>query len=257
LYWEAAQVLLVILGVFWVAILVPVAVRRFRDSGTEKSIHSFHAEHEVLSRQEYSVPPAHRLDPSEQEQRRDEFEQRPRLTVVHPGDTYRSLESRTSWDEWANDYDYDRDEEMSATESANRYVSAYSSVPNDQEVRDAYSHLPRGGTMKARRTTLFVALLAAVAVFSGAYLLVGGSMIEDLAILAWVGFTCYVALALFAVSQGFLYEASLPLRIPQGRRIASIEPIYDDYEEQDDSEFYDADDDSAWRRDSPSRYAVG
>ncbi|MGA2295368.1 MAG: hypothetical protein ABSG24_09130 [Acidimicrobiales bacterium] len=249
--------LLIILGAFWVAILVPVAVRRFRDSGTEKSIHSFHAEHEVLSRQEYSVPPAHRLDPSEQEERRHELEQRPRLTVVHPGDTYRSLESRTSWDEWANDYDYDREEGMASSESANRYVSAYSSMPNDQEVRNAYSRLPRAGTMKARRTTFFMALLVAAAVLSGMYFLVGGSIIEDLAILAWVGFTCYVALALFAVSQGFLDESSLPLRIPQGRRIAAIEPIYDEYDELDDSEFYDADDDSAWRRDSPSRYAVG
>ena len=247
--------LLIILGVFWVAILVPVAVRRFRDSGTEKSIHSFHAEHEVLSRQEYSVPPAHRLDAAHRDVRRHAPEQRPRLTVVHAGDTYRSLESRGSWDEWATDYDFDRDDEVSLT--ANRYVNAYSSVPNDREVRDAYERQPRSGTMKARRTMVFLALLAAAVVFSGANFAVGGSFIEDLAILAWVGLMCYVSLALFAVSQGYLYEASLPLRIPQGRRMASVEPIYDDYEEHDDSEFYDADDDSGWRRDSPSRYAVG
>ena len=39
--------LLIILALFWVAILAPVVVRRFRDSGTERSITSFHAEHEV------------------------------------------------------------------------------------------------------------------------------------------------------------------------------------------------------------------
>jgi hypothetical protein len=135
---------------------------------------------------------------------------------VHAGDTYRSLESRTSWDEWADDYDYDRDEETSATESANRYVSAYSSVPNDQEVRDAYD-APSAAWRHDEGATHDIVRGPSRrrAVFSGAYLLVGGSLIEDLAILAWVGLTCYVALALFAVSQGFLYESSLPLRIPQ------------------------------------------
>ena len=50
------------------ALLAPTVVRRFRDNGTERSIESFHAEHEVLSRQGYTVPPAHRLDePDERE----------------------------------------------------------------------------------------------------------------------------------------------------------------------------------------------
>jgi len=40
--------------------------------------------------------------------------------------------------------------------------------------------------MKARRTMVFLALLAAAVVFSGANFAVGGSFIEDLAILAWV-----------------------------------------------------------------------
>jgi hypothetical protein len=88
-------------------------------------------------------------------------------------------------------------------------------------------------------------------------LAVGYTFIQDLAVLAWMGLLCYVALALFSVSQGFLFESSLPIRIPQGRRLATVEPMYDDDRDEFDSEFYDADDDSEWRRESPSRYAVG
>jgi hypothetical protein len=251
-------VLLIILGIVWVAILVPVAVRRFRDSGTEKSIHSFRAEHEVLSRQEYSVPPAHRLDPFEPQVVPRDAQERPRLTVVHPGDTYGSLESRTSWDEWANDYDYEREDELSRpVEATNRYVSAYSSVPNEQEVLNTYDPPMRAGSMKARRTSVFLMLGAAAIVLSGVNFAIGYSFIEDLAILAWVGLVCYVALALFAVSQGYLYESSLPVRIPQGRRMATVEPLYGDYDDDFESEFYSESDDEQWRRDSPSRYAVG
>ena len=54
--------LLIVLALIWVALLAPVVIRRLREGGSEKSIQSFHAEHEVLSRQDYTVAPAHRLD---------------------------------------------------------------------------------------------------------------------------------------------------------------------------------------------------
>jgi len=251
-------VLLIILGLFWVAILVPVVVRRFRDSGTEKSIHSFHAEHEVLSRQEYSVSPAHRLDPLDQEEGHPDLDPRPRLTVVHENDTFRSLESRTSWDDWNDDYDYEReDQQTRPIDPVNRYVTAYSSVPNEREVFNSYDRPVRRDAMKARRQQVFLLLAATAAVLSGLNFVVGYSFLEDLAILAWMGFVCYIALALFAVSQGFLYESSLPIRIPQGRTLSTVAPLYHDDVEEYDSEFYDANDDSEWRRESPSRYAVG
>jgi hypothetical protein len=250
-------VLLIILGLFWVAILVPVVVRRFRDSGTERSIHSFHAEHEVLSRQEYSVPPANRLDASDQEENYRPVE-RPRLTVVHAGDTYRSLESRGSWEEWADDYDYDReDDQLARSEPVNRYVTAYSAVPNEREIRQSYDGPTRSASMRARRQVFFLSLAVAAALFTGLNFVLSSSFIEDLSILAWIGFMGYVALALFAVSQGYLYESSLPIRIPQGRYIASVEPLYAAEGEVFESEFYDSDDEGDWRRESPSRYAVG
>jgi hypothetical protein len=250
-------VLLIILGLFWVAILVPVVVRRFRESGTERSIHSFHAEHEVLSRQEYSVPPANRLDSSDEEENYQASE-RPRLTVVHAGDTYRSLEARGSWEEWSQDYDYDReDNQYQRSESANRYATAYSAVPNEREALQSYDGPARNSSMKARRQVFFLSLAVAAALFTGLNFVLSSSFIEDLSILAWIGFMSYVALALFAVSQGYLNETSLPIRIPQGRYIASVEPLYAPSGEAFESEFYDSDDEGEWRRESPSRYAVG
>ncbi len=58
--------LLIVLALIWVALLAPVVIRRLREGGAEKSIQSFHAEHEVLSRQDYTVIPAHRLDEPDQ-----------------------------------------------------------------------------------------------------------------------------------------------------------------------------------------------
>jgi hypothetical protein len=178
--------LLIILALFWVAILAPVVVRRFRDSGTERSIDSFHAEHEVLSRQGYVVPPAHRLDRPDHEEVRSQAH-RPRLTVVHADDTYRTLETRNSWDEWSEAYDYDRDEaESRPAAPTNRYASAYSSVPSEPEVRRHYEAPARRRSMKARRKVLFVRTALAAVVLTATYFAVGFSIIEDLAILAWV-----------------------------------------------------------------------
>src|SRR5277367_3865478 len=146
--------LLIILALFWVALLAPVAIRRLRDGGAERSIQSFHAEHEVLSRQEYAVNPAHRLDqPDDLESEHQNSPRRSRLTVVHADDTYRSLETRSSWDEWSRDYDYDDPE---VRESKNHYAAAYSSVPNEESVRRSYDAPIRQRSMKSRRQMMFV-----------------------------------------------------------------------------------------------------
>jgi hypothetical protein len=276
--------LLIILALFWVAILAPVVVRRFRDSGTERSIDSFHAEHEVLSRQGYVVAPAHRLDQTDDLETGHEQAHRPRLTVVHADDTYRSLETRNSWEEWSQDYDYERDENASrpavrtnryasayssvprepgvrdrydAPTSSNRYASTYSSVPSEPEVRDRYAAPAHHGSMRSRRKVLFMRTALSAVVLTSLYFVVGYSIIEDLAILAWVGLVGYVALALFSVSQGYLHESSLPIRLPRSRPLATIEPLYDENSEEFDSEFYDSNSDDEWRRESPSRYALG
>jgi hypothetical protein len=256
--------LLIILALFWVALLAPVAIRKLRDGGAERSIQSFHAEHEVLSRQEYAVSPAHRLDqPDEDETEHQGNARRSRLTVVHADDTYRSLETRSSWDEWSRDYEYD--DEPEERESTNRYAAAYSSVPNESTVRREYDRPIRQRSMKSRRQMMFVRLVLISAVLTILAFTMSYSIIMDLAVASWVCIVSFVALALYAVSQGYLNESSLPLRLPQPRKLASVQRLYDvvspryddSYEDGYESEYDEGDDDDGWQRQSQPRRALG
>ncbi len=278
--------LLIILVLLWGAFLVPAVVRKIRDWRNEQSIEHFHLEHDVLSRRAV-VAPLHRLD------ERDEYEDygayteygsdgdgyandypaprrvapadrgsarvtRPRLTVVHDDDTYQTIESRSSWDDWAADYEFDEpsprrasassrvsDERSSrARPASNRYVAAYSSTPSTSPVlRDARA---TRRSMRARRRVVFIRLVLAAVVLTVAAVAAGYSFVWDLAILAWIGVVAFVALALYAVSRGYLHESSVGLG---GRRqsLATVEPLdryrrddewrgepdYDDYERSD------------------------
>jgi hypothetical protein len=253
-------VLLIVLALFWVALLAPVAIRRLRDGGPERSIESFHAEHEVLSRQEYSVPPAHRLDrPDEAESPVADEARRPRLTVVHADDTYRSLETRSSWDEWSEDYDFD-DETPSRTSNMNRYAQAYSSVPNETTVTRSYEAPIRRRSMKSRRKMMFVRLVLAATVLTVVAFVSGYALVTDVAVASWVCVASFVALALYAVSQGYLEESSLGVRFPQPRRMATVQPLYNDRLPQGTNEFddeYDDEYDDAWQREPLQRRAFG
>lgn len=280
---------LVIIALLWVAFLTPMAIRRFRDRGTERSIDSFHAEHEVLSRQGYVVPPVHRLDEDEYAHDVDE---RPRLTVVHDDDTYRSLETRSSWDEWSRDYDYDREEPV----PVNRYAAAYASVPRDLEPERPVSanryasayNAPRDDargfeapmrrrSMKEQRKMIFTRLVLAVVVATTLALVMGYSILVDVAILTWVAVALYVAAALYAVAQGYLDESAIGLRLLRERAPSRLEPVdAESYEDESDAGYddsylvgrrsrtaepsfsyeYEGDDADSWRRES-SRYALG
>jgi hypothetical protein len=257
--------LLIILALFWVALLAPVVIRRLRDGGPERSIQSFHAEHEVLSRQEYVVNPAHRLDqPDQVEPEIRDSGRRSRLTIVHADDTYRSLESRGSWDEWSRDYEYDDDEPSPARESKNRYAAAYSSVPNESSVRASYDAPLRRRSMKSRRQMMFVRLVLVSLVLTILAFTMSYGVIMDLAVASWVCVVSFVALALYAVSQGYLNESSLPLRLPQPRKLASVQrlydavaPRYDDEFESEYDEYEEDDEDDGWQRQSQPRRALG
>jgi hypothetical protein len=255
--------LLVILALFWVVLLTPIVVRRFRDNGTEKSIESFRQEHAVLSRQEYAYSPAHRLDgPDEDVFRPREPSRRPKLKLVHDDDTYQSLETRGSWDEWSDSYSFeDEDRAAPRRAPANRYVAAYSSVPVGSLSRDYDEPAIRRRSMKARRRTVLTRLVLVVAATTVLGFATGVSILEDLAILTWLAFAVYVALALYAVGQGYLFESSLGIRLPRDRTMATVEPLYGDFAgefgEEADSSFYESQSSVEWRRESPSRYALG
>ena len=247
--------ILIVLAIFWVALLTPIAIRHYRDGRSEKSIASFHAEHEVLKRQDYSVAPAHRLDEEEPVEPLVRSG-RPRLTVVHPGDTYQSLETRVSWQEWSERYDYDREDDV-VRRPTNRYAAAYSSVPTVAETTARREPSVRRRTMKAQRRFVFTWLTVSVLASTALALFLSSSYLIDLAVAAWVAFASYLAVALFALSQGYLLESSLGLRSRVPARVQPIYSAYDDDHEAAQGEFYEAEPSVQWQREATSRYALG
>lgn len=259
--------LLIVLALFWVALLAPVVVRRIRDGGTERSIEHFHNEHEVLSRQDYAVAPAHRLDlPDQPAAYVADRASRPRLTVVHADDTFGSLESRSSWEEWSEDYDFDDRHEdrasVAAPIAANHYARAYASRPSEPVAATYYEAPLRSRSMRVQRRRVFAGLLATAVVLTALAFFVGSSIVVDLAALAWFALVAFVALALYAVSQGYLSESSLPLRLPQRRRLAVVEPLYGrdgtaDEDEGGEYAYYEDDVEEQWSPPVQRRRAFG
>jgi hypothetical protein len=256
--------LLLVLALFWVALLAPVAIRRFRDGGGEKSIQSFHAEHEVLSRQDYTVAPAHRLDePDEELIHVPSVQRRPHLRVVHSDDTVGTLEARSTWDEWAEDYSYEEPAQESVAPS-NHYARAYSSRPSEPEITERYEPPIRRRTMKAQRRVMFTRLLAVATLMTLVAFFTGVSILLDVAALAWFSVVLFVALALYAVSQGYLSDESLKVRLPQRRQLADVEPMYTEpqeqyvyYDDEFESEFYEPETAETWQREPERRRALG
>ncbi len=267
---------LLIVALFWLAIGVPWGVSKYRNAHADRSIASFHAEHEVLSRQGYTVAPARRLDDAYlyEEQAYEPAHPptggRPRLTVVHDDDTYSSLERRLSWDEWDRDYDYD---EPAAVESrgvhpAHRYA-AYASSPSPDVARpytsSVASDLPHSygdegwtssRSMRVRRNRIAAGLVLSALALTGVNYVAGAALVQDLAIIGWIAVGAYVAAALFAISQGSLEASSLV-----GRRVLAYQtpaldhgaPAEDDFDEAVEESIADAD---GWGRE-PRRYALG
>lgn len=272
--------ILVVLALAWIAFLTPVAVRKIRDMGSDRSIEHFHAEHEVLSRQGYAVEPAYRLEepvrvayPETYVSQREPLAARPRLTVVKEGDTYSSLESRQSWHEWSEDYDYERRESEPrerVSASANRYASAYSAVPRTIPVEDVVEPLRPARSMRRRRRVMVTRLALATVVATGAAFVSGASLVFDVAMLTWLADVAYVALALFALSQGFLAQSTVGLARPEAH-LAHVEPLRrgerdagrgprDGFPGARPETAYDDDDSweaSGWTHATPARYALG
>jgi hypothetical protein len=268
--------LALIVALFWLAILAPWAVIKFRNSRSEKSIDSFQAEHEVLSRQNYSVTPARRLgdaylyEEHAYEPGHEPSRSRPYLTVVQDDDTYSSLESRLSWDEWERDYDYDQPHSLSSSlEHGRSRYSAYASSPTTTQ--GPYAHSPEyepdyasveasfGASMKLRRNRIVASLGVSALVTTGLNFLIGLSLMQYLAVLSWVALALYLAAALFAVSLGYLEVSSL-----LGRRSTTADELADvDAEPQGrhdetypDEAYEEFADDQEWRRE-PRRHALG
>jgi hypothetical protein len=282
--------ILVILALAWIAFLAPVVVRKIREMGSDRSIEHFHAEHEVLSRQGYTVEPAYRLEEPVRVAYPDTYATprtetyatprpeatRPRLRVVREGDTYSSLESSQSWEEWSEDYDFERGEpshDARQRVAANRYASAYSAVPRNVVNEIAEEPIRPARSMRRRRRVVVTRLALATLVVSATAFISGISLVFDVAMLTWFADVAYVAIALFALSQGYLAQSSVGLSQPEAR-LAPVEPLRRDdtgrgrgrgegyaygydrgYEGGYDGE--DRSDASGWTHASPARYALG
>ncbi len=273
--------LLVVLALAWVALLTPVALRKLRELNAERSIEHFHTEHEVLSRQGYTVEPAYRLaEPGYYVEPEHHVEpvrarvapltevSRPRLTLVRDDDTYRSVESRRTWQEWSEDYDFER-AEVRPAETANRYASAYSSVPREFDAREREEPALRPlRSMRRRRRVLITRLGLATVLVTGAAFVSGVSALFDLAVLSWLVDAAYLALALFSLSQGYLSEASVGLA--RRERLAPVSRLERPYRSEDDerdqgfgpgayadAEYYEPVPEPQWERAAQARYALG
>lgn len=256
--------LLLVLALFWVALLAPVAIRWVRDGRGERSIDSFHAEHEILSRPNYVVTPAHRLDdPDDEEFYEPVVERRAHLRVVRSDDTLGTLEARSNWDEWSADYAFDEPSDTSATPS-NHYARAYSSRPRDPEIVAAYEAPLRRRTMKQQRRLIFASLVGFAGLLTVAAVLSSSSLVVDLAALGWFAVVLYVALALFAVSQGYLSQPNV--NVPWvSLRSRTAEPVYEYYDQgeyayyEDELEpvYEEAYPPVAWSHDTDRRRAFG
>lgn len=266
--------LLIILALFWVVLLTPSVVRRIRERTSERSIQHFHAEHEVLSRQDYVVAPAHRLDrPDDQVARDYGAPRRPHLTVVHPEDTYRSIEARSSWAEWSRDYEYDEPgdevighrEEVSRATPTNHYARAYASHPDSVAIAADREVAPirRYRSSRAQRRRIFLGLVALALLSTLGAVFVGSSLAIDATALTWFLVVAYVGLALYALSQGWVAAGSLGFA-----RRARVAPIYrsnDDsvyaHEDYGDEVYEDGYDDSygdpGWYGSGQGRRAFG
>jgi len=153
-----------------------------------------------LSRQEYVVNPAHRLDQP------DDNESASQATGADLGSPLFTLMTRTARSNHAargrvsEDYEYD-DEPNNERDSVNRYAAAYSAVPNETTVRRSYDAPIRHRTMRSRRKMMFVRLVIVATVLSILAFTMSYSLITDVAVASWVCVVSYVALALYAVSR--------------------------------------------------------
>ncbi|MGC8499401.1 MAG: hypothetical protein ACP5OV_07910 [Acidimicrobiales bacterium] len=194
--------LLVVIALLWATFLIPWAVRHLREWRGERAINHFSVE--TAPRLRPVAAPAPRPVPA-----------RPRLRVVHEGDTYQSLEAERSWDEWMSDYEFD---EVAAPMAHQRPPAWPPSAPAPRVVA-----APGRQPMRRRRRVVFTRLAALCVVATLLAWLTHASVIWDVTFTAWSVLVAFVALAIYAVGKGYLDETSVGLGF-LGRR-GYLEPV--------------------------------
>jgi hypothetical protein len=243
--------LLLVLALLWVAILIPVAVRYFRDSGTERSIESFHAERDMLSHQEHVQGSEDRNErPLPQPAFERERTGRPHLTIVHPDDTPTTLQARGSWDDWSRDYDY---EVAGQSPEVNRYAAAYATV-SGEDYNSPYSEQV---SMRVRRHRIFVSLLVVCLALTGLTYVFGSSSLEDVTLVAWVALFGFIELALVSLGLGYMGATSVNVEPAYSETYESVASPYGFEDEEFDEDDFEAHSERQWRRETAPRRAFG
>jgi hypothetical protein len=224
--------LILILIAVWIAILAPVAVRRFRDRDTDRSIVSFHKRMAKLGdRGEPIVEPAHRL-----ESPRPEMDYAvgpayaaapaprgvpaPLLRVVPEGASQGDLDRQLSWDDWSRQYLDEEDYQM-ATRYADEPAAHLAAPPQMSHARAvAYSHVPTAPSLTARapvstaraqrvrRRQILIAIVGTAVVSTLLSIVSGLWLFELLAFASWIGLVVFLGLMYYAMSLGMIDGAA-------------------------------------------------
>jgi hypothetical protein len=194
--------------VMWAVLLIPLALRKFRDATSDRSIASFHTSLRILKGSgRAAIPPAHRLDVEEERYGVHppvvpvapsvSIQPRPQLVLLRPDDRGGPLmpQHRRYEDEWDDPYaphaaaDHDRNFD---------YSDAYDHVPHFE---DDYGPDPFARREAAlRRRNILLGLVGAV-VATGIFGFLA-AFFWDLTIVAVVLLVAYLGLMVWAALRG-------------------------------------------------------
>lgn len=236
----------VIVALLWTVILTPFAFRSLRRSRAEKSIARFSAEHRTLRDAGYTVQPVRALLDEPEELERSAY---PPLRVVQHRDEVGSAEPNRSLDEWARRSGLG--ERPRPTRSANPYA-AYKATPSVTMTTHHDDAPIRRVSMRVRRTRIMAGLLTSAVGLTVGRVATGVSVLQSMAVVAWIALAVFAILALVAISLGYLDARSILPRAPRLATVTPLTPVADDLA----NTFYDADESDAWRRES-ARRAIG
>ena len=211
--------LIVVLIVVWIAVLSPIAYRRFRDRDTDRSIVNFHERMAHLTNGEPLVAPAHRLDVSDEAPPREpsEYEMRPptrvpQLRIVPVDATPGELERDMSWADWSvahSDEPYEPTGPVRRAEPVvNHRVAAYSHQPTAQILAPPTMSSANGSkAQRVRRRNVLLTLVGSVFLTTVAALFTNALLFEVVALVSWIALATFLGLMYYAMTTGLISTA--------------------------------------------------
>ncbi len=192
--------LIVVLVIVWIAVLAPVAIRKFRDQDTDRSILNFHQRMAHLGRGRKIVEPAHRLAVNDEPAPLVTAAPRPLLRVVGADE-----HEDASWEEWSRQQGDDRPSHSEAVATTPRYQTAYAHVP----VEAAEPYVPvrsnfGSRSQRVRRRRVLFSLAGSTALSTIVALITSSLIVDAWTMLSWVALLGFLGLMYYAMSTGML-----------------------------------------------------